>query len=716
WRRRLSTRLRGGTCRCSPVARAACRHRSSCPSSSSRLPPFLRSAGGGRSAAGSMRALVDFGGGVDVRHGGRLLSDLVDSSLFLSLAPRVDVYCPFLKRTRVSAPFIPQGWKKWENQSIKVCSIDSLTDECLFEILKRLGGKNERSIAACVSKRWLMLLSSIPSSEVPPPAPKLSVSSKQQKKFLPDLNETADDEDDEQEEEIFLLVDDDNCPSRCLEGTEATDTRLVAMAVGTGSQGGVGELMVRGSRLVTDVGVGAVARNSPSLKVLSMWNTPDITDEALSQIANCCPLLEKLDLYKCPLISDKGITAIAMKCPGLSSLTIQSCQKIGDEGLQAIGHFCLNLKSISIVDSMLVGDCGVAGLVSSASSSLQKIKLQRLAITDMSLAVIGHYGKAITDLIFANLPNVGEKGFWVMGSARGLLKLKSFTIASCGVTDVGLEAVAKGCPMLKQLCLQRCHLSDAGMKKFAAAAAGSLEILQLEECNCITLCGIVGVLLSCKAKVRSLTLVRCMGIRDVSSFPASLPSCLALRLLSIRHCPGFGNSSLALIGKLCRRLQHLNLCELSGVTDAALIPLFQGCESGLLKVSLGGCVNVTDAAVSVLAKRHGATFQTLNLEGCRKVTDESLSAIADCCVMLKDLDVSRTAITDDGVTALTCAIGSNLKILSLSGCSNISARTLLHLSNVCHSLLGLNLQQCNLVSSHDIASFQKKMWQCDIVA
>ncbi|MQM09849.1 hypothetical protein Taro_042725 [Colocasia esculenta] len=658
----------------------------------------------------------------DIHHGGRLFSGLMDSSCYLSLS-RVDVYCPPLKRARVNAPFIPQGWENWENPTKLACSIDALPDECLFEILRRVEGKRERSISACVSKRWLMLLSSIRKCDVSSSSPssisKADASCDHRKKPLPDLNESSVDE-DLQEEEPVLFEEDAKCPSKCLEGKEATDTRLVAMAVGTGNRGGLGELLIRGcnnSRPVTDVGLGAIARGSPSLRVLSLWNSPSITDEGLTEIANCCPLLEKLDICKCPLISDKGITAIANKCPNLSSLTIESCQKIGDGGLQAIGRCCQNLWSVSVADLGLVGDQGIASLVSSTSSSLQKIRLQHLKITDASLAVIGLYGKEVADLVFANLPNISEKGFWVMGSGRGLQKLRSLIVISCGVTDVGLKAVAEGCPQLKKLCLRKStYLSDAGLNGLLAAA-GALENLQLEECNRISLVGIFGAILNGNAKLRSLELARCMGIKDISTYPASVPACcLPLQSLSISHCPGFGNTSVSLVGKLCPKLQYISLIGLVGLSDAGLLPLIEGCDQGLAKVSLDGCINITDAAVSALAKRHGRTLQTLSLEGCRKVTDESLLAIADSCFLLDDLDVSKSAITDEGVAALASSIGINLQVLSLSGCSKISARSLQHLKNLGHSLVGLNLQVCNLISAHAITSFQKKMWQCDILS
>ncbi|CAA6672659.1 unnamed protein product [Spirodela intermedia] len=634
-----------------------------------------------------MQALVSCRGDDDIRpRGGRKLSDLGDAGIFLSLAPRVDVFFPPLKRTRVSAPFIPQGWEMLGSRCKQMCSLNALSDECLLEILKRVDGDRERSVAACVSKRWLTLLGTTNISMVPLTAPPSSKSGalcgeqQQPKKRLPDLNETAKDEiDEDEEEEPIPLENCDKRPSRCLEGKAATDVRLLALAIGTGGQGGVGELSIRAdgsSRRVTDVGLGAVARSSPSLRVLSLWNTPYITDKGLSQIANRCPLLEKLDLSRCPQITDKGISAIAMNCARLSSLTIESCPMVGNDCLWAVGHFCPKLRSVSLTDLALVGDKGVGSLLSSSSSSLRKISLRRLSITDLSLA-----------LIFADLPNVTERGLWVMGCARGLQQLKSLTIISSGATDLGLEAVAKGCPLLKQLSLQRCtHLSDSGLRKLSAAAA-SLEILQLEECNLITLPGVAGALLTFSARFRSLSLVRCLGFRDHSSVP------------------GFGNSGLAFVGKLCRQLRRISLSVLPG-----------GCKLGLVKVNLGGCVNVTDAAVAALAKRHGGTLQALDLGGCTMVTDESLLAISDSCFLLQDVDVSKSAITDAGVAALASGVGLNLRILSVSGCPDISARSLVHLSNLCPSLVGLNLQLCDLLTGHDIASFQSKMGQCDVLS
>ncbi|KAF9613481.1 hypothetical protein IFM89_008328 [Coptis chinensis] len=605
-----------------------------------------------------MPALVNYGGDDDFCTGGSIFSNItMDTSLLLSLGSHVDVYYPPRKRSRVTAPFVFRG----DNFRLaKQPAIDVLPDECLFEIFRRLSSGQERSACAGVSKRWLMLLSSISRTEACATEPA-------QVKLVKGDDEIMEEGKDEVESDGHL--------TRSLEGKKATDIRLAAIAVGTASRGGLGKLMIRGSnskRGVTNVGLSAIGRGCPSLKTLSLWNVSSICDEGLIEIAKGCSKLEKLDLCQCP-ISNKGLLAIAENCPNLSTLTLEGCSSIGNEGLQAIGKSCLNLQSLSIKDCPLVGDQGIGSLVSSASYTLKKVKLQALDITDLSLAVVGHYGRAITDLVLMGLQKVSEKGFWVMGNAHGLQQVKLFTITSCrGVTDIALEAVGKGCPNLKQLCLRKCSfLSDCGMVAFAKTAA-SLESLQLEECNRISQAGVLSALSNFKAQLKALSIIKCMGIRDIVSGLDTLAPCNSLRSLSIRDCPGFGSARLALVGKLCPQLQQVDLSGLSGITDVGFLPLLENSETGLVKVNLNGCLGITDSVVSTMARLHGETLQVLSLDGCKKVTDVSLFAIAVNCSVLRDLDVSKCAITDQGVAALSCAKKMELQILSLSEAAQLS--------------------------------------------
>ncbi|KAH9760662.1 EIN3-binding F-box protein 1 [Citrus sinensis] len=634
-------------------------------------------------------------GSDDFCPGGPIYPNPKESGLLLPLGPNVDVYFRARKRSRISAPFV-YSEERFEQKQV---SIEVLPDECLFEIFRRLDGGEERSACASVSKRWLSLLSNIHRDEI------RSLKPESEKK----VELVSDAEDPDVERDGYL--------SRSLEGKKATDIRLAAIAVGTASRGGLGKLSIHGNnstRGVTSAGLRAIARGCPSLRVLSLWNTSSVGDEGLCEIANGCHQLEKLDLCQCPAITDRALITIAKNCPKLIDLTIESCSSIGNEGLQAVGRFCPNLKSISIKDCRLVGDQGIASLLSSATYSLEKVKLQRLNITDVSLAVIGHYGMAVTDLFLTGLPHVSERGFWVMGSGHGLQKLKSLTITSCmGVTDLGLEAVGKGCPNLKQFCLRKCaFLSDNGLISFAKAAF-SLESLQLEECHRITQLGFFGSLLNCGEKLKALSLVSCLGIKDQNLGVRSVSPCKSLRSLSIRNCPGFGDASLAVLGKLCPQLQNVDLSGLQGVTDAGFLPVLESCEAGLAKVNLSGCVNLTDKVVSTMAELHGWTLEMLNLDGCRKISDASLMAIADNCPLLCDLDVSKCAVTDFGIASLAHGNYLNLQILSLSGCSMVSDKSLGALRKLGQTLLGLNLQHCNAISTNSVDMLVEQLWRYD---
>lgn len=672
-----------------------------------------------------MQQLVGYSGEGNFFPGASIYPNRKESNAFLSRDRHVDVFFPS-KRSRISAPIVFSEENFEEKQPV---SIEVLPDECLFEVFRRLPGGEERSTCACVSKRWLMLLSSICNDEIC------------SKKATQSLKTGAKTNSSEKDEPLASVKSDDgvgsngdtvegegedqeieNCGylSRCLEGKKATDVGLAAMAVGTGSCGGLGKLSVRGTSSscgLTDLGLRAIARCCPSLRVLSLWNVSSIGDEGLCEIAKGCRLLEKLDLCHCPGISDKALLAIAKNCPNLTTLTIESCSKIGNGSLQAVGSCCRNLKTISIKNCPLVGDQGIAGLLSSAGPWLTNLKLQVLNISDMSLAVIGHYGKAITDLVFNGLQNVTERGFWVMGNAQGLQKLRSLTVSSCGgVTDLGLEAVGKCCPNLKQVCLRRCaFLSDNGLASFSRAAM-SLESLQLEECHRITQSGFFGVLLNCVGKLKTLSLANCLGFKDFACGFPPMSSCTSLRSLSICNCPGFGNVSMAMLGRLCPQLERIQLNELHGISDEGLLPLLEGNEAGLLKVNLSGCINLTDKVVSVIAKLHGLTLEQLNLDGCKYITDASLVAIANSCFFLSELDISKCAITDSGIAALACAVQLNLQILSVSGCSYISKKSLPALVSLGRTLVGLNIQRCAAISSSMVDVLVERLWRCDILS
>lgn len=698
---------------------------------------------------GFMPTLLKRAGDEDYYLGRQRGSNKMDFSVFLPAAPCMGAVCS-RKKSRVDASQ-SLGEPNLKRDSKDLFSI--LPDECLFEIFRRLPGSRDRSICAGVSKRWLTLQSSMHRSEfknTSKPFSKVfgesphghSNNTAQLTKaadLVQDSYEDLCDEDFSEaagEQANVMDIDDGSKRTaergmskkkpcwatgdltRCLEGKKATDNRLSAIAVCTGGHGGLGKLLIRGSisyRGITNIGLSAIGIGCPALRDLSLWNCPLVGDSGLAAIAKGCKLLEKLDLCKCPWIGDKGLESVSANCPNLLTLNLESCSQVGNKSLKAIGQNCVRLQSLSINDCFLVSDEGVITILSN-TKTLMKLKLQALRLTDITLAAVGHYGKFLTDLWLESLPNVTEKGFLTMGNTMGLQKMKHLSVTSCrGLTDVSIEVVGQSCLSLKQVSIRKCEsLTDKGLRAFTHVAI-SLENFQIEECKLISCCGLIDVLSNCSGKLKVLSLIKCEGIKESTLVTMPIPVCESLKSLNIRHCPGFGNGCLAMLGRAFPQLQQLDLSGLSRISDDGLLALLESSKTSLVKVNLSGCVQVTDWAIFGIANLCGENLQTLILDGCRKVTDRSLKVIADLCPALQDLDLAKCGITDNGIVSLLSARQQAIQILSLSGCMQITDKCLPFIEKMGETLLGLNLQHCSGLSQMALDSVGAHLWQCDLL-
>ncbi|KAH0724760.1 hypothetical protein KY284_000625 [Solanum tuberosum] len=124
-------------------------------------------------------------------------------------------------------------------------SIEIFINKFLLEVFKRLPSGRKTSVCACVSKRWLTLLSSV------------------HKDAITESNGYLD---------------------RSLVGRKVTIVKLVAIAVGTSNHGGLTKLSIRGNNLcrgVTYIGLKDISRGSPTLREHSLWNVSSVGDEGL---------------------------------------------------------------------------------------------------------------------------------------------------------------------------------------------------------------------------------------------------------------------------------------------------------------------------------------------------------------------------------------------------------------------------------------------------
>lgn len=173
----------------------------------------------------------------------------------------------------------------------------------------------------------------------------------------------------------------------------------------------------------------------------------------------------------------------------------------------------------------------------------------------------------------------------------------------------------------------------------------------------------------------------------------------SLRELELSECSvsDSGLSSLC----ICKNLRKLDLNATKNsrenITSEGIIKVFSSCHN-LQTVYLRRCVNVTDDAVAALTQ-HCSHLEHLNLCGCINITDASLQLIALNCGFLQSLNISKTKVSDDGITSLaTGKCHCSIKEVQVSHCIHITDVSIESLLARCPRIRILIFDGCPLVT------------------
>ncbi|ESQ45517.1 hypothetical protein EUTSA_v10011152mg [Eutrema salsugineum] len=163
-----------------------------------------------------------------------------------------------------------------------------------------------------------------------------------------------------------------------------------------------------------------------------------VSDSGLSAISKCRNL-ETLHIVKTPECSDLGLISVVERCKLLRKLHVDGwrTKRIGDEGLIAVAKHCLNLQEL-----VLIG-------VNATHKSLSAIatncgKLERLALCGSG---------TIGDVEMACI-------------AEKCVALRKFCIKGCAISDVGIKALALGCPNLVKLKVKKCRVVTGDVREW----------------------------------------------------------------------------------------------------------------------------------------------------------------------------------------------------------------------------------------------------------
>ncbi|XP_015893477.3 F-box/LRR-repeat protein 4 [Ziziphus jujuba] len=271
--------------------------------------------------------------------------------------------------------------------------------------------------------------------------------------------------------------------------------------------------------------------------------------------------------------------------------------------------------------------------------SLKVLNLQNCkGITDKGMVAIGNGLSSLQSLDVSYCRKLTDKG--LSGVAKSCSDLQSLHLAGCRfVTDELLGALSKNCHKLEQLGLQGCtNITDAGLTGLVTGCQG-IRFLDINKCSNIGDIGVSNVLIACSSSLKTLKLLDCYKIGDVSILNLAR-FCNNLETLIVGGCRDISDESIKSLASACKTsLKNLRMDWCLNISDSSLSCIFIECVN-LAALDIGCCEEVTDVAFESLSSRQSElTLKVLKVSNCPKITVAGLRMLLDKCVSLEYLDV-----------------------------------------------------------------------------
>ncbi|XP_076428169.1 F-box/LRR-repeat protein 4 isoform X4 [Peromyscus maniculatus bairdii] len=332
-----------------------------------------------------------------------------------------------------------------------------------------------------------------------------------------------------------------------LSGTGLPPEALQALGQVTGLQ--LEELSLHSCRDLSSEAVATLCHQQPGITSLDLSGCSELTDRALLAVSRGLQHLRHLSLRKLQRLTDAGCAALGA-LQELQSLDMAECCLVsGRELAKVLGSVHrapLALTSLRLAYCSSLKDASVLSMIPALGPNLKVLDLSScVALTNQTVQAICTYLVHLSVLRLAwckelqdwGLLGLKEPSEEPMLSPQVLQfpQLRQLSLSLLpALTDMGLVAVARGCPSLERLALSHCsHLSDEGWAQ-AARFWPRLQHLNLSCCSQLTEQTLDTIGQACK-QLRVLDVAMCPGINvaAVRHFQAQLPqvTCIQSRFV-----------------------------------------------------------------------------------------------------------------------------------------------------------------------------------------
>ena len=443
-----------------------------------------------------------------------------------------------------------------------------------------------------------------------------------------------------------------------------TDSGLLNIALGCPQ---LKAIYLQSCERISDNGILALAVNLPGITSIKLFCLRNVTSTGVISIAERCPNLLEVSLggNTSDMASDNSIVAIARGCPNLQTMSISN-KKVSNQSILALAACCNQLKSFCLIGCDLTTDEAIAAIANSCP------ELESLTIGGSTcVCEDGTYDKFLC---------LGDESMRIVG--QKCPKLTSFTVDKTYVSDIGLSALASGCPQLR--------------------------VFDANNCPAISTACIMALLHGCK-ELHSIHLDDCTSVTD-HSLSCIAEVCPELTRITIIDSSRYGlsnitDSGISCLARGCRKLKYFNVKGIRKIGNVGLIALASNC-SDLQSVTILDCGIIDDSSLKALALGC-PDLRSIILNKCGSITDEGLKTLAVKCRHLKSISLNTSKISDASLIALA-KNSRELQSINLSSCHRITSAGLSVLAVECAQIQKITRISRRNVKCESLLSLRRK--------
>ena len=254
------------------------------------------------------------------------------------------------------------------------------------------------------------------------------------------------------------------------------------------------------------IGGFTMASRCPALQTFYFYeiglNTDDsvAVNDSIMAMARGCPKLQTLSLANSQWVSDQSVAFLAERCRELRSLCLHGCNRVTDEAIKAIANSCPDLEKLDIAGRRSSGTYGTLPYskitdesfitVGQKCSKLVSISITNSNVTDIGIAALASGCPQLRTFSANYCPSMSTAGITAL--SHGCKELRTINLRDCGrITDDCLFRIAEGCPELLLFTLSSNYLvTNAGISCIAGGYQSSvinfIAIVNRDRCKLST--------------------------------------------------------------------------------------------------------------------------------------------------------------------------------------------------------------------------------------